>query len=303
MPYKNNRPGRFPGVSFILFVSAVLVVSGPFFSENTGPALQGAPSRPILEEKARRIAAKIWVEYLQGGQRKRSSRMRRVRRLLAALMVLRGRHPGFEPHECMAQDGINPLYLSAPYFPRFQRDQRRYATVIIGDSTMDMNAALPGWLDPGKTQSVAVPGNSLCHYISSFRKSIHTRSPRTILVGSLGGNDMREGASAKKLVRLTRLLARELKRTFPGARLVGVSVHPVRLPSMNRISALVNPAIRRAWLEETGGCWLETRPLFRIAPHRPAGREHMRPGDFIHYNRTIAFRLKKALREKCNLTL
>lgn len=255
-------------------------------------------AQTLSREKRYRIIQEIIRQAReQRLKMKRARSRKKMRRLIAAFLLAGGQ--SIDPDPCMEQSGVNPLYLTPPYFPAFVLDYHPYSTVIIGDSTAAANAMVPGWMNREQTQSVAVPGNRLCHYIITFRKSIRTPVPQTVIVSTLGGNDLLVGLSPARILTLASRLRSLLRERFPEAHLIGVGIHPSLDRRANKLRTALNDGLRRIWENDEHGCFVDPESVFGVGPGAPARPDQMLPGDKIHYNEKMTLALHQRIVQKC----
>lgn len=233
---------------------------------------------------------------------------------LALIYLIENQHgnPPLEASECTAWSGTNRGFNSR--YTDFRNDTKQYENIILGDSTMDISGRYEGFLDPKKTQNLAVGGNNLCD-MNRQMFVIQTENPSHILISTAGGNELIQDISLENRVRSLELLLQKVSERYPNTFVSLVGVHPTRIPELNIQRPEHNTAMKNAFENFSGNinspCWVNPLPLFgdgSLGENDPAPASDMiiLPGgniDPVHYNQSISFALKSLLEDECNLSI
>ncbi len=190
----------------------------------------------------------------------------------------------------------NKLYYTDYYEGKFKSDTTKYTNIIIGDSSMDYSARLSGYLSLS-SQSVAVAGNTLCDMQEQL-PVINSTSPTWIVIGTLGGNDVLKKIDNTNIIKTGKSLYSNIRAKFPSIKLAGIGIHPTRVDYANSNRTIVNDALKLDL-----DCYINPDEFFTIETDGKASTGDLLENDEIHYNTTVAFKIKSKMASQCNINL
>lgn len=171
--------------------------------------------------------------------------------------------------------------------------------ILRGDSTLAYSGLTVGWTD-GHNRAVA--GNTACDMIQQL-PAAPGGTPEAVLLASYGGNDLLHGYSEDIAVLNMIDLIDQTRAHWPGARIVGIGIHPTRALSLGSSPCEVNARVRKHLLSLADTCDVDPYPVFNKTCGELADVDQMLPGDVIHYNPRMGALLKKELFDRCGLRL
>ena len=161
---------------------------------------------------------------------------------------------------------------------------------------MDFSTRLEGYLST-TSKSFAVSGNTLCDMKEQL-SSVQTPNPSWVIVATLGGNDILRRYATSNVIHSGNKLIEDIKTKYPSASIAGIAVHPTRVNYANQNRTAVHTA-----LQPLLDCYIEPDSLFTYDTDGLPKEENFFADDPIHYNSTIAFKIKDALQTTCGINL
>lgn len=213
-------------------------------------------------------------------------------------------------------NGPNPTYFLVPYYYTFALNSGNFQNIIIGDSSMDISTRYANFIDPTKTYSYAVAGNTSCDMRSQFSIGQNAlgkyngaiqaiAQPQFVLIATAGGNDMLQSMPNSLVIKNNKDLVDKARLRFPLAKIVVVGIHPTQVAYGNANKVVTNTAIKDYLTASvSNSCYLDPKSLFSGTGSVEGGAaEASDLLDSIHYNQAISFALKAALQTNCGISL
>ncbi|WCL51434.1 SGNH/GDSL hydrolase family protein [Leptospira sp. GIMC2001] len=215
------------------------------------------------------------------------------RELLLALFLAQNTSV-YDQANCQLYYTLNPVYVAGGYAERYMRDLVQYQGASLTDSTWDIARTFDGFYDPLVHQINSVSGDTLCDYVSRFRKSVRTLDPRYLIFTTVGGNDLLRKIPNARISETFGELASAVKNHFPRAQRIYIHVHPTFNEYANQNRKQIANEIEKA---DPEGCFVNPDPCFS----NPLKESEML--DEIHYGRLPALCIKKLIKDQCKVEI
>jgi hypothetical protein len=152
---------------------------------------------------------------------------------------------------------------------------------------MDISGNVTGFI-LGNTQNRAVSGNTLCDMYE--QSSSLSFTPKTIVIASLGGNDLLRHINNDNIITTGKDLVTDLRRRYPSVFLIGIGVHPTKVDYANQNRSSINTA-----LQPLLNCYVDPDPSFTSGDSDYT--------DSIHYSAQVSLRIREAIATNCGVQL
>ena len=210
------------------------------------------------------------------------------------LLALAKQSAIYESADCQKDYTLNPAYTALNLSSKYTSDLKQYKNVWLGDSSVKFSEGFSGFHDPENTQINAVPGDTLCDYVSRFRISIKTEIPQNLIIQTKGGNDFLRQYSDSVIVEAFTELHTKVKARFPNTKICYVEVHRTVNAYANSARLRLTPQFKTI---SNGAYWVNVDSCFSD----PVTTDQLPDG--IHFSAVTALCVKNQIQVQCGVQL
>ncbi len=196
----------------------------------------------------------------------------------------------------------NFVYGTLGYWPTYSTVTQQYKNIVIGDSTMDISKSTAGWYDPTITYVYSVSGNRFCDMTRQWIPQSRQTNVQVVIIGTAGGNDLLQNENLTEIVNNGKILINKVRSQWPSAKIVMIAIHPTQVSSANTNKPTTNNAIQTYLNGMSNTCFYDPWPLFTGVTNNTMAAQSSDMLDSIHYNSSMALKIKTALNTNCGIT-
>jgi hypothetical protein len=188
----------------------------------------------------------------------------------------------------------NSLLLFPEYYNKFL-NSNKYATLVMGDSTMDISTRYNGYLSVD-SYSIAIGGNTACDVLEQL--SLVSMTADNIVYSTNDGNGGLRGVDIDIIRRTNNEVITAIKQKLKPSKIVVVLLHPTMLRNFDSKRKLVN----KNFVDDNPDvCSILPDQLFTLDSNGlPSSGDMI---DSIHYSEKISFGIKQLIKDQCSINL